>query len=81
MKKLILKIKNIGFYLIYFFINPIRLKNKTKIFCIGMNKTGTTSLKKSFTDLGFIVSTQWRGERLLPDYKAGNFSAIVKFIA
>ncbi|MGR9087962.1 MAG: hypothetical protein ACU841_12930, partial [Gammaproteobacteria bacterium] len=33
-------------------INKYRVRNKTKYFCIGRNKTGTTSLKKAFEDLG-----------------------------
>lgn len=35
-----------------------------KYFCIGRNKTGTTSLEKAFKDLGFIVGNQYDAEAL-----------------
>lgn len=38
--------------------NSLKVKGKTKYFCIGMNKTGTTSIHKAFEDLGFIVGDQ-----------------------
>lgn len=62
-----------------FYINPVLIKNKPKIFCIGRNKTGTTSLKKAFQDLGFIVGHQRTAERLIRDYKVGNFEPIFQY--
>jgi hypothetical protein len=32
--------------------------SEVKIFCIGLFKTGTTSLKKAFQDLGYTVGDQ-----------------------
>ena len=61
------------------FQNPALVKGKPKIFCIGRNKTGTTSIKKVFKDLGFIVGDQHNAEELLPYYKAGNFDPIIKY--
>jgi hypothetical protein len=61
------------------FQNPALVKGKPKIFCIGRNKTGTTSLKKAFKDLGYIVGNQHTAEKLLPYYKAGNFQPIIKY--
>lgn len=52
---------------------------KPKIFCIGANKTGTTSLKAAMTDLGFVVGYQTKAERLLPDWAERNFSRIIKY--
>ncbi|WOD06204.1 sulfotransferase [Marinomonas sp. GJ51-6] len=40
----------------------------TKFFCIGRNKTGTTSLKKAFEDLGFSVGNQRKAEQLFDQY-------------
>jgi hypothetical protein len=56
------------------------VKDKVKYFCIGRNKTGTTSLKKAFEDLGFIVGDQ-RAAELLADrhYFDGDFEEIVKY--
>lgn len=61
------------------YINSYRVKGKTKIFCIGMNKTGTTSLKHAFIDLGFIIGNQKAAERLLPFYRNGDFQKIVNY--
>lgn len=58
---------------------PSLVKGKTKIFCIGRNKTGTTSLKKAFEDLNYIVGNQRKAEKLLPDYKENNFGTIVQY--
>ncbi|MCA1752724.1 MAG: hypothetical protein LC670_13240 [Flavobacteriales bacterium] len=51
-----------------------------KIFCIGANKTGTTSLLEFFRSNGFTCGDQAKGERLFvrcgePDYS----KALVKF--
>src|SRR5688572_6677173 len=51
----------------------------TKIFCIGFNKTGTTSLQKAFADLGYSVNNQDVAERLLPDVASGNFQNIIDY--
>jgi hypothetical protein len=54
-------------------------KNKPKIFCIGQNKTGTTSLKKFFQDHGFRVGDQPTAEQLIDDYIARNWKPILKY--
>ena len=53
---------------------------KTKYFCIGRNKTGTTSLKKAFEDLGFPVGNQ-RDAELLGDqyYFKADFKPIIDY--
>lgn len=46
----------------------IRARDNTqpaKVFCIGRNKTGTTSLQTFFSEAGFRVAPQWRGETLI----------------
>lgn len=61
-------------------INPYRVKNKTKFFCIGRNKTGTTSLKRAFEDLGFIVGNQRAAENLYDKHFFENeFDEIVEY--
>jgi hypothetical protein len=61
-------------------INTFRCRNKIKYFCIGKNKTGTTSLKKAFEDLGFIVGKQREAEYLSNTYYFhGNFDPIIKY--
>lgn len=44
-----------------------------------MNKTGTTSLKKTFEDLGYLVGNQRAAEHMLPVYKMGNFKPIIEY--
>ena len=54
-------------------------KQKNKVFCIGRNKTGTTSLEKALRELGFKMGDQSRAEWLLPYYRERNFSPIIDF--
>lgn len=74
-------------YLLSRLVSPIRAKidryraaGKTKYFCIGRNKTGTTSLKKAFKDLEFPVGDQRTAELLSARYYFnGNFEPIIKY--
>lgn len=51
----------------------------TKIFCIGKNKTGTTSIKQSLIDLGYILGNQQKAERLYSYYSSRDFRPIVRY--
>lgn len=53
--------------------------SKQKIFCIGQNKTGTSSLKKFFIDHGFKVGNQEKAELLIDDYINRNWRPILKY--
>lgn len=57
----------------------MKKKDKTKIFCIGRNKTGTTSLKKALKDLGYRVGVQSKAELLLADYSKGKWKSLIKY--
>lgn len=59
--------------------NSIRSLNKVKIFGIGFNKTGTTSLKAAMDELGYIVAHQRTGENLMHDWAKRNFGELVKY--
>ena len=50
-----------------------------KVFCIGLNKTGTTSLEKALSDLGYRMGSQQRGEMLLNAWRCRDFAPIIKF--
>ncbi|WP_273150351.1 sulfotransferase [Methylophaga thiooxydans] len=52
---------------------------RKKIFCIGLNKTGTTSVKKAFKDLGFVVGDQGVATELLQFWIKRDFRPIVKY--
>lgn len=54
--------------------------NKTKVFCIGKNKTGTTSLKSAMIRLGYIVGDQRRAELLVDDWRLGNFRKLIRYV-
>lgn len=54
-------------------------RSKNKIFCIGRNKTGTTSIQSAFQKLGFKVGDQARAEMLMSDWMKRDFSRIILF--
>ncbi|MBL57420.1 MAG: hypothetical protein CMP61_09540 [Flavobacteriales bacterium] len=56
------------------------LSKKEKIFCIGCNKTGTTSLAQAMNKMGFHVAPQARGERLLKNYINNDLDSIISFV-
>ena len=50
-----------------------------KIFCIGRNKTGTTSLEGELQRLGYQVGHQQAAERLLREYVDRDFEPIIEY--
>jgi hypothetical protein len=50
-----------------------------KFFCVGHNKTGTTSLLHEFSEFGFNVAPQHEGEKLLEDYLSKDYQKIIDF--
>ena len=50
-----------------------------KVFCIGLNKTGTTSLESALQELGYSMGSQAAGEILLRQYLTRNFGPIIEF--
>ena len=59
-------------------IGSMKYGKKTKVFCIGRNKTGTTSMNSVLKELGFIVADQHKGELLMNDWKKKDFTRIVQ---
>lgn len=55
------------------------LSNKTKVFGIGRNKTGTTSLTAAMTSLGYIPGKQRTAELLYEDWRAGNYDKLIRY--
>ena len=60
-------------------IDTAKYKSKPKFFCIGRNKTGTTSIKKAFVNFGFSIGNQRIAENLMDDYFVGNFEIIIDY--
>ena len=54
-------------------------KNKPKIFCIGRNKTGTTSLEKALIDFGYKMGNQPTAEMLTRNYANADWDPIIKY--
>ena len=60
--------------------NQKKVRGKVKYFCIGRNKTGTTSLKRAFEELSFVVGNQRKAEILTgKHYFSENFYPIVDY--
>lgn len=49
----------------------------TKVFCIGRNKTGTTTMEHALRAMGYRMGWQPRGEMLLRDWAKRDFRRIV----
>ena len=56
---------------------PFTLK-KQKVFCIGSNKTGTTSLEKVLQDFGYKTGDQKEAELLVSDWAIRDFRRIIR---
>ena len=54
-------------------------KDAVKIFCVGRNKTGTTSLASFFRMNGFKVGSQEQAELLMEDWAARDFGRIIDY--
>ena len=52
--------------------------SQPKVFCIGRNKTGTTSVEAALRSLGFAMGSQTRGERLIDDWAKYDFRRIIE---
>lgn len=54
-------------------------KPQKKLFVIGCNKTGTSSLEQALSSLGFRMGSQKVGESLIEDWAQRKFDNLVKF--
>jgi len=54
-------------------------KKSKKIFCIGQNKTGTTSVEHVLKNFGYKMGDQAKAELLIHDWAKRDFKKIVKF--
>jgi hypothetical protein len=50
-----------------------------KVFCIGFNKTGTTSVRVAFEQLGYRVGSQPVAEEFITDWACRDFSRIIEY--
>lgn len=59
-------------------LSTLRALGKPKVFCIGKNKTGTTSLGKALTELGVTVGEQAPAERLIHEWARRDFRKLFR---
>lgn len=55
------------------------LKRKPKVFCVGFNKTGTTSLTQTLKTFGYKLGKQSAAEALLYDWAKRDFKNIIAY--
>ena len=55
----------------------VKYSGKPKIFGIGKNKTGTTSLKAAMSELGFSVGNQREAELLVHEWAERDFKRLI----
>jgi hypothetical protein len=60
-------------------ITDLFKKNKIKIFGVGANKTGTTSLTKAMQELGYKVGVEKVAKQYLKSWAKRDFVEIIKF--
>ena len=60
-------------------LGAARSFGQPKVFCVGCNKTGTTSLKKALQGFGLVVGEQWIAERLIHDWGRRDFRRLFRF--
>lgn len=59
--------------------NVNAFNNQRKIFCIGANKTGTTSVEHVFRSLGLMVGNQAQAEVLIYDWAKQDYRRIIRY--
>lgn len=74
---------------LYFYIRLVKVywrlpqfivrANQKKIFCIGANKTGTTSIKLVFESLGLKVGNQATAELFIHDWAKQDYREIISY--
>lgn len=57
----------------------IRSWGKQKIFCVGLNKTGTVSLTSALEELGVMVAPQKPAEQTIRDWARRDFRRLIRF--
>lgn len=56
----------------------VRLRGKQKVFVIGFNKTGTTTIEKVLRDFGYIMGHQMKASGLFDEYSKRDYSGLFK---
>jgi hypothetical protein len=54
-------------------------RKKVKVFCVGRNKTGTTSMARALQMLGYKLGSQKQGELLIEDWALRDFRRLIEY--
>lgn len=57
----------------------LRLRGKVRYFCIGRNKTGTTSIAAAFKRMGYRVGRQRPAQAMVSEYINREFGPLIEF--
>ncbi len=60
-------------------LRTLKSAGRQKIFCIGRNKTGTTSVAAALREAGIIVAQQEPAARLVQDWARRDFRRLIRF--
>ncbi len=60
-------------------ILKIKYARRQKIFCIGLNKTGTTSIKKALEEMDIVVGKEYEAKTLFHSWAIRDFKPIIKY--
>lgn len=71
--------KQISEYNQLIYLHDVDVSKDKKIFCIGIWKTGTTSIELAMKEMGYVLGRQLDAELLLLDWYHGKSSQIIQF--
>lgn len=58
---------------------PVPQRPAAKVFCIGFNKTGTTSVREALEELGYRIGSQPEAEMFVDDWACRDFVRIIDY--
>jgi len=56
-----------------------RVKVRNKVFCVGLNKTGTTSWAEAMRELGYVVGSETKATMFYYDWTSGDYSHVIDY--
>lgn len=60
-------------------VNRVKVAGRPKVFVIGLNKTGTTTMGKALTDAGFLLASEKEAKPLFHAWVKRDFAPIIEF--
>ena len=54
-------------------------RKKQKVFCIGFNKTGTTTIEYTFKQHGYIINDQSKASKFITNWSSRDFKSITNY--